>query len=131
MKKLVTFVVVLAVIWAIPGLRNRIGVAALPLLDRLGPVGEKAADPFRGWKARNDAAFYLRIINDDRTEQRPLPDERTFTEWVRRRMPEESGVDPWDGEYWLRRRGTVFTVGSSGPDGERDTDDDVTQTATF
>lgn len=131
MKRILFLILALAIIWAIPGVRNRIGVAALPLLERLGPVGQKAADPFRRWKARNDQEFYLRMINDDHAEGRALPEERTFMDWVDRRMPQETGLDPWDREYWLRRRGMTFTVGSNGPDGERDTADDVTHSATF
>ncbi|HSJ33274.1 MAG TPA: hypothetical protein VK933_17670 [Longimicrobiales bacterium] len=131
MKRFIVFIVLLAVVWAIPEARNRIGVAALPLLERLGPVGERAANPFRRWKARNEAEFFLRIISDDRAEVRPLPEERLFKDWVLRRMPEETGVDPWGSDYWLRRRGSTFTVGSSGPDRQRDTADDVTVTETF
>ena len=131
MKRFIVFIVVLAIVWAIPEARNRIGVAALPLLERLGPVGERVANPFRKWKARSESEFYLRMINDDHAEARPLPEERQFKEWVLRRMPEETGVDPWGSDYWLRRRGTMFTVGSSGPDGQRDTADDVAVTETF
>jgi hypothetical protein len=115
----------------VPAARNRIGVAALPLLERMGPLGERAANPFRRWEARNEMMFFLRIMQDDRTESRALPDERGFQEWVRRRMPQETGADPWGGDYWLRRRGSEYTIGSNGPDGVRDTDDDVTHSATM
>ena len=130
MKKAIFIVLALAIIWAIPTVRQRIGVALLPAFERLGPIGEKAADPMRGVKARNQLSFFLRIITDDHAESRQLPDERTFREWMDRRMPQESGIDPWGNEYWLRRRGNVFTAGSNGPDGVRDTDDDVIQEAT-
>ncbi|MBR9989573.1 MAG: hypothetical protein KFH98_07450 [Gemmatimonadetes bacterium] len=131
MKKILTLIVLLAIVWAVPALRNRIGLAAVPVLEKLGPAGEKAANPFRRWEARNELSFYLRMMNDDRTEARALPDERDFSEWVRRRMPEETGIDPWGGSYWLRRRGNEYIVGSNGPDGVRDTPDDVTQSATM
>lgn len=131
MKKIIILVVVLAIVWAIPDVRNRIGGAAVPLLDRLGPVGEAIANPFREVRARNELKFFLRILNDDRAEGRQIPDERRFTEWVDRRMPEESGIDPWGNAYWMRRRGNTFTVGSDGVDRTRDTEDDVIQTLTF
>ncbi|HEX6133389.1 MAG TPA: hypothetical protein VFZ24_05485 [Longimicrobiales bacterium] len=131
MKKLIGAVLVLAIIWAIPDLRNRIGMAAVPLLDRLGPVGEAIANPFREVRARNEIKFFLRILNDDRTEGRQVPDEGTFIQWVDRRMPQETGIDPWGSQYWLQRRGNTFTVGSSGVDRERDTDDDVVETLAF
>jgi hypothetical protein len=129
MKKAIFIVLALAIIWAIPGVRQRIGVALLPAFERLGPIGEKAADPMRGVKARNQLGFFLRIITDDHAENRQLPDESTFREWMDRRMPQESGIDPWGNAYWLRRRGNVFTAGSNGADGVRDTDDDVIQEA--
>jgi hypothetical protein len=131
MKKAVFIVLALAIIWAIPGARNRIGVALLPVFERLGPVGEAAANPVRAFQARNDLSFILRILQDERTEGRQLPDERTFPDWIRRRMPQESGLDPWGNAYWLRRTGNVYVAGSNGPDGERDTEDDVVQQATI
>lgn len=129
MKKAVFLVLALAIIWAIPGVRQRIGVAMLPVLERLGPVGEIAANPVRAFQARNDLSFILRIMHDDRTEGRRLPDERSFMDWIDQRMPQETGIDPWGNEYWLRRQGTTYIVGSSGPDGVRDTKDDVIRDA--
>jgi hypothetical protein len=131
MKKIIFLILALAIAWAIPGVRNRIGVAVLPVLERLGPIGERLGNPARAFKARNQLAFFLRIINDDRTEARPVPEDRTFTQWVRSRMPQENGIDPWGNPYLLRRRGNTFTVGTNGPDGVRDTADDETQVATF
>ena len=131
MKKALFIVLALAIVWAIPGARHRIGVALLPLFDRLGPVGERAADPVRAFKARNDLSFFLRIMLDDRTEGRALPDERTFPQWIPQRMPQESGIDPWGNPYWLRRRDNTYITGSNGADGVRDTDDDVMREATI
>jgi hypothetical protein len=132
MKKLIGFIIVLAVIWAVPGLRNRVGVLALPLLERLGPVGERVAEPVENWKAKNQVKFYLRMIRDDATEGRPLPDARGFTQWTRRRFAEETGLDPWGNAYWLTRSGArTVTVGSNGADGELGTPDDVSESATF
>ena len=131
MKKILVLVIVLAIIWAVPGLRHRIGVAALPLLERLGPVGERLATPVHNFKVRNQASFYLRIMRDDMTEGRQLPDARTFAQWAARRFPAESATDPGGNAYWLKRDGRTYTVGSNGADGQRDTDDDVTDSATF
>jgi hypothetical protein len=131
MKKVIIVVLALAIIWAIPPIRNRLGLVALPLLEKLGPVGEKMANPVRGFRAKNELAFFLRILHDDHTEGRQLPDERAFLQWVRRRMPEESGIDPWGNSYWLRRSGRTYTAGSNGPDGARDTGDDLTQALTI
>ncbi|HEX6308226.1 MAG TPA: hypothetical protein VFZ69_08570 [Longimicrobiales bacterium] len=131
MKKVIGAVLLLAIIWAIPGVRNRIGAAAVPLLDRLGPAGEAVANPFREVRARNEIKFFLRILGDDRAEGRPIPDEGTFVQWIDRRMPQETGIDPWGTEYWMKRSGNAFTVGSSGVDRKRDTDDDVVEILAF
>lgn len=131
MKKAIFVVLALAIIWAIPDARNRIGVALLPLLERLGPVGERAANPVRAFKARTHLSFILRIIRDDETENRQLPDARSFKQWMSQRMPQESPLDPWGNEYWLTRQGAAFTVGSNGPDAVRGTDDDVIQEASI
>lgn len=131
MKKLIFLVVALAIIWAIPGVRNRIGVALLPLLERLGPVGERVADPVRAFQVRTHLSFILRIISDDETENRQLPDASSFKQWMSQRMPQESPLDPWGSEYWLERQGRAFRVGSDGPDAVRGTDDDVIQEATI
>lgn len=131
MKKAIFVVLALAIIWAIPGVRQRIGVAMLPLFERLGPVGEKAANPVRAFQARTDLSFFLRMIQDDETEGRTLPDPRSFKQWIDRRLPEETGIDPWGNEYWLRLTGTTFTTGSNGADGVRDTEDDIMQHETI
>lgn len=131
MKKVIAVVLLLAIIWAIPGIRNRIGAAAVPLLDRIGPVGEAIANPFREVRARNDLKFYLRILADDFAEGKGVPQERDFIRWIDRRMPQETGIDPWGREYWMRRRDRTVIVGSDGVDGKRDTADDVTESVTL
>lgn len=132
MKKILALIVILAAVWAIPVARQNIGAAALPLLNKLGPVGESIANPVRNFQAKNQAAFFLRILNDDVTEGRQLPDPRRFGEWMLQRTPREEHLDPWGNPYWMRRSGrSTVTIGSNGADGVRDTDDDVTDTATF
>lgn len=132
MKKILVLIVILAAIWAIPAARQRVGELALPLLSKLGPVGERIANPVRSFKAKNQAAFFLRILNDDLTEGRQLPDPRRFGEWMRLRTPHEEHADPWGNPYWLKRQGrSTWIVGSNGADGLPDTADDVSDSATF
>lgn len=129
MKKAILAVLVLAIIWAIPDVRNRIGVALMPVLERLGPVGEKIANPVRAFQARNDLGFFLRIMEEDDTQGRRLPDTAGFSDWLEERMPQESGIDPWGEPYWMRRTGNRITVGSNGPDMLAKTEDDIVQEA--
>ncbi|CAN5611629.1 hypothetical protein BH23GEM10_BH23GEM10_14670 [soil metagenome] len=131
MKKVGIFIVILAVIWAVPQLRSRVGAVALPVLEKLGPAADFIVDPIRGYSAKNKIAHTLRVIESDYNRGIQPPDPQAFHEWMRRRMPGESGLDPWGNAYWMRRGQGVLTVGSSGPDGTVNTDDDVTSESSF
>jgi hypothetical protein len=132
MKKLIVFVVVLAAVFAVTPLRERLCALTLPVLTRLGPVGDRLATPARRYSARNDLAFYKRLIESSQTEGRELPGDRTFAQWLRQRAPQDDGLDPWGNAYWLRRvRTGGWELGSNGPDGERDTPDDITERLSF
>lgn len=131
MNKIVALVVLLAIIWAVPALRSRVSAAATPVLERLGPVGDFALNPMRRQAARREAEHFHRVISGDRDAGRAVPEDRMFHDWVRRRIPEEDGLDPWGNPYWIERRINALAVGSDGPDGMRGTDDDVVHTAPF
>jgi hypothetical protein len=131
MKKILVLVVVLAFIWAIPPLRTRVSAAALPVLVKLGPVGEFMITPARNYEARQDAGHFSRVMVRDRAQGREVPEERGFQDWLLRRIPEESGLDPWGSPYWMERALDGLRVGSDGADGERGTSDDVTHTERY
>jgi hypothetical protein len=130
MQKIIALVVILAVIWAIPPVRARLATAAVPVLEKLGPVGAFALRPATRLGARNQARLITRTITIDRNEGREVPEERNFDRWLARRLPDDR-LDPWGKPYWLQRRGTSLTVGSNGPDGARNTADDVSHTVAF
>jgi hypothetical protein len=131
MRKLAGVVVVLAAVWAIPGFRGQATSAALPALERLGPVGEAVGGPVRRVAARTRVTGVLRIIASDYNEGRPIPGERDFQQWMRQRMPDAGTVDPWGNPYWLQRTRGSIGVGSSGADGRRGTADDIKHTIPF
>jgi hypothetical protein len=131
MQKLITLIVILAVIFAVPPLRERIAAASVPVLERLGPVGSVVLQPVRRLAARNKARLITRTIIIDNNEGRELPTPDTFHRWLTRRLPDETGLDPWGERYWMVRRGTSLIVGSNGPDGVRNTADDVSHTVAF
>jgi hypothetical protein len=130
MRILIAVIVILAVIWAIEPARLRVAGAAMPVLEALGPVGEFALRPARRMGAKNQARQITRTITIERNEGREVPDARSFDRWLTRRMPEDR-LDPWGNAYWLDRRTNTLTVGSSGPDGERGTDDDISHSVAF
>jgi hypothetical protein len=131
MNKVLALVVVLAIIWAAPPLRIRVVEGAVPVLEKLGPVGGALLKPARRLGARGEARNIARLIVSDRDEGRPVPDEAGFSRWLRRRLPDATGLDPWQNPYWLQRRDVSLTVGSNGPDGIRNTSDDVSHTVAF
>lgn len=54
-----------------------------------------------------------------------LPSERDFDEWLEPRFTGNGGVDGWGNPYEYRLERTRLVLVSWGPDGQRDTDDDI------
>jgi hypothetical protein len=131
MQKIVALILILAVIWAVPALRERIAAATMPALEKLGPAGDVLLNPMRRMSAKNKARAITRQVTIDRNEGRPAPEAQNFRNWITTRMPDETGLDPWGRPYWLDRRAGSLTVGSNGPDGVRNTSDDVSHTVAF
>lgn len=129
MRKIITLVVILAIVWALPPVRSHVNAGALPVLEKLGPRGEALIRPARREAAKKQIRSVLRVLDTDMETGRDLPTERTFQAWMRQRMPELSGRDPWGNPYWLEGRPPHLVIGSSGPDGVRGTDDDIRQKA--
>lgn len=132
MKKILIAIVVLALIWAIPSVRSRVATTAIPMLERLGPVGAAVLNPVRRSATHHEVVGIARVMRDDKEEGKPLPDEtQNFTDWLRRRIVHEDGKDVWGTPFWIRLTGITVQVGSSGPDRKRGTKDDVTHTTKF
>lgn len=128
MNKIILFVIILAVIWALPPVRARLAEVAHPVLERMGPVGEAMIRPAQREAAKKQVTSIVRALAADLQEGSPPPTAAAFQPWMRRRMPELSGRDPWDNAYWAEYRRDTLYVGSNGPDGVRGTADDITQT---
>jgi hypothetical protein len=128
MKKILIAVVLVALVWAVPAVRTKVVAAAVPVLERLGPVGDKLLTPSRKYATKNEIIAIARLIANDRTEGRTLPDDRGFNQWLTKRIYREDGIDVWGNRFWMRIRRDSVTVGSNGPDGQRSTGDDVTHT---
>ena len=113
--------------------RSRIGAAAAPVLEKLGPAGEFALRPVHRWTAKSETEFILDQIELAKAMGRETPTESRLQEWLklRRIRTRYNGKDPWGSEYYLIRARTSFTVGSPGPDAERNTPDDIRSTGSF
>lgn len=132
MKKIGIVIVVLALIWAVTPLRTRFLLAIAPALARMGPVGERLSAPIHAISANSELTQIQHELRNDRNAARPLPADAEFREWVARRSTyERDGLDPWGMEYYLVPGDATVTVGSNGPDRQRDTEDDIKQTTSY
>jgi hypothetical protein len=131
MRKVVTVVVALAVVWAIPAARTHVVATAHPALERLGPAASFMIEPARREATKKQMNAMLRVAANDLSEGRRVPTGAAFAAWVRERVPELSGVDPWGSPYRLQHSSAELTVTSSGQDGVPETEDDLSQTVRF
>jgi hypothetical protein len=107
----------LAVGMAVPSSRARIQEEAItPVMDAIGT--RIAPGRVRAMADQLD----VRVGRGER-----LPPDNVFSSWLRRDYtgPE---LDPWDRPWYIEIGRRSYTVGSMGPDGERGTDDDITET---
>lgn|GEM_PF-1907522 len=128
-KFILVLIFLIGTVTTVAPVRNRVVPALEPLLVRLGPVGETIITPVKKWQAQTGATSALRELAQNRTQGREMPNVRTFSSWLQRAMRNDSAAfDPWGNRYYLKTtRGTV-SVGSPGPDGVKDTPDDVVVT---
>jgi hypothetical protein len=125
-KKLLVLAVLLGFGWSYPPTRGVLSNAAAPVLEKLGPVGQRAVEPTRRYDAKNEVEFIADQIEMERTEGRAVPNPRTFQPWLKQHVTtRRDGVDPWGKPYYLVRSGQTHVVGSEGKDGERGTPDDI------
>lgn len=131
-KTVLTVVIVMGFAWAYPPTRARMVVAAKPVLEHMGPVGDALRTPIQRYTTRNEIKFILDQISLARTEGREIPDAQTFQRWIAKRiLTKNAGKDSWDHPYFLMRVGGVLTVGSVGEDGKRGTADDIKESMPF
>lgn len=114
-KKLFLFLLAaLAVAMAVPRSRAEIQLRAVkPVMDNIGA---------RIAPGRLKAMADQLDVRLGRGEGLPVE----FEGWLRR---DYSGpeLDPWDRPWYLTTGRRQYTVGTMGPDGERGTDDDITE----
>jgi hypothetical protein len=126
MKMLLVVLILMGAAWAYPPSRERIAHAATPVLEKLGPVGERLLAPAKRYQARSELDFLVKQMKMDRDEARPLPDARTFPQWIQRKRPSGGDEnDPWDTPYYLIPASDGLSVVSAGPDRQRGTEDDI------
>lgn len=130
-KKAIGGLILVGFAWSVPQVRHRIIVTLEPATAFLGPIGDWMQEPMRKYKAETDIKFLIDQLRMDRNEGRQLPtNTKAFNDWMlKRRGAGDKGRDPWGGYYWMVRQTGVVEIGSNGPDGERDTADDLSRRA--
>ena len=125
-------VVLLGFAWSYPPTRRPMTNALAPALERLGPAGHWVLEPTRRYDARNEVEFIVEQVQIARTEGRPVPNARTFQEWLRQRVTtKREGKDPWGEPYYLVHVSNTLSVGSTGSDRAPNTGDDIRKTIPF
>lgn len=131
-KNIFFAIVLLGFAWAWEPTRVRMIIAAKPMLELMGPLGDKALTPIQRYSTRTELSFISDQITLAKTEGRETPDARSFQRWMQKRVvTKNKGMDPWNHPYYLVRVGSTLTVGSVGEDGERGTDDDIKKSIPF
>lgn len=131
-KTVIIALVLLGFAWAYQPTRARMVMATQPVLERMGPVGERIIRPIQRYNTKNEVSFIIDQIVLAKTEGREIPDERTFQRWMATRLlTKNHGKDVWGRSYFLIRVGSMLTVGSVGEDGQRGTADDIKKSVTL
>lgn len=130
LKLVLVLLVAIGFATAHPPTRERIATAAAPALAKLGPVGRVLLRPMHKVTAHNEVEFLLDQIELAKILGKDIPTETSFQNWIKQRVKTSAGVritgrDPWGSPYYLSRSQTAITIGSHGPDGERNTPDDI------
>lgn len=96
-----------------------------PLRERARPQIEYVLSPVYRWEAKNRVHSIQRVLERERSQGSTLPRPRDFTQFLSAREGPGAAVDPWNEPYYLVTTRRTFRVGSSGPDRQRNTADDI------
>jgi hypothetical protein len=130
LKFLVILILIIGAAFGIPRVREKIMPPLLPLLEKLGPVGDKLQAPVKKWAASNEAHILLRKLAADYGQNKELPSPLRFQIWIKQNTRGgKGGMDPWGRPYYMIHRAHELVVGSPGPDRIRNTADDVRASA--
>lgn len=133
MRRVLLWILILVGIGSsVPAIRERAAPRLEPVFEYLtgevGPVLGRAFTPVKRWLAlREMRSLALELRRLSLTYQ-ALPEPRHFPEFLERsRFLYRGSLDPWGTPYRLTLTRDSIIVSSSGPDMERDTEDDLRQ----
>jgi hypothetical protein len=65
------------------------------------------------------------VLERERSQGGTVPRPKDFNRFLALREGDQAAVDPWNEPYYLITTRRTFRVGSSGPDRQRNTTDDI------
>jgi len=131
MRKLLIVSLIGAVFWIVS--RDSPGPSSLGLsasvawwADAVGPRMKPLLDPVLTWAARDELRMLARDLRKRQESFQPLPHPNRFRDHIRQNLHTgRDGLDPWGNEYYLVITLDSVIVGSPGPDGIRNTEEDL------
>lgn len=94
--------------------------------DALGPRVKPVMDPLLVWSARAELRSLQRDLIKRQESFQPLPHPSRFTDYIlQHHLSGRGGLDPWGNEYFLEITLDSVILGSPGPDGIRNTQEDI------
>ena len=111
---LLILVGLLAVVLLVPSLR-----------EHVRPQIEYVVNPIYRWETKNRVNQIHRVLERERSQGASLPAPRDFQRFLSSREGPDAAVDPWNEPYFLVTTRRTLRVGSSGPDRQRNTVDDI------
>lgn len=92
------------------------------IVDTAQPV----IDPVLRWSTRGEMRQIIRDLEALSEIPRRFPlDQEEFREWMEDEYEGDARTDPWGAAYEFRLSSNTFSIVSPGPDGQMNTDDDV------
>ena len=90
------------------------------------PYVQPALSPLYEWQATGRVNEIAKAILAQAELDRPLPTDRTLSEFLQHRYANEAAArDPWGTPFFLKSSRRSLTVGSAGPDQKVGTADDI------
>lgn len=96
-----------------------------PLRERVRPEFELALNPLYEWTVRNEVKDLQRLVAREQATSGTIPKASEFQRFIESREGADAALDSWGEPYYLTLTRRTYAIGSSGPDRERNTADDI------
>ena len=88
-------------------------------------IADPVIQPVLVWSAEREMARLSQGVRLQAREDFTLPTNRTWNAWLTENFSGDATTDPWGTLYAYQAWADSFAIRSDGPDGERDTEDDL------